>query len=195
MTRPSKNIDKKLIEKGKEYLAKKGIQGINIRAICSKSHINLGMFVYCFKSKEKYVKILFNSLIEDYEKRISSQLENLSDAMERLKVVVFETLKFFRDKKETFENIIKEMRFSNKNVSKAHKIKQKQWLDFLITLIEDCKRDGYIKKDMDNFIAISFIIGSITAYAKLIQHEDSYSDEEFYKKINAMILFVESKLK
>lgn len=65
MPRPNKGTDLLLIETGKEVLLSEGISGLTINKICKKAHVNPGMFVYNFKSKEEFLNKILNELHQE----------------------------------------------------------------------------------------------------------------------------------
>jgi len=54
MGRISHNTDKKLLLSGLTLAQKHGIQGFGIRELCKAADVNLGMFHYYFKNREKF---------------------------------------------------------------------------------------------------------------------------------------------
>ncbi|MDR0822346.1 MAG: hypothetical protein LBN20_01005 [Endomicrobium sp.] len=195
MARPSKNIDKKLLEAGKAALVKKGIRGINIRAICAKHRINLGMFFYCFKSKKNFIKEIFISFIEDKSKQITEELANIPSPMDRMKKLSLMSIKLHKEKSESFESITQALDFRDKSFVKLRKTMVERWFGVFKTLADQCKEDGHISKKLDSEQALSIFLGGLLTYAKFIDEFYQYDDKEYYERINQMSDILESKIK
>ncbi|MDR1695037.1 MAG: TetR/AcrR family transcriptional regulator [Endomicrobium sp.] len=184
MSRPSQNIDKKLIEIGKKKMIENGISNISIRSICAEAGVNLGMFHYCFKSKENFIKILFQGVIQDlhdYWVNWIKETEDLPTSKERLEKIIFINAKLFREKKDVFESIMKSFDFSNDLLIKFVKENRKTIDAFFFAIVEDCKKDGYLNKDISNFKLVSILFGATMTYAKycveLFVKEEQYDAE------------------
>ncbi|MDR3049001.1 MAG: TetR/AcrR family transcriptional regulator [Elusimicrobiota bacterium] len=195
MTRPSKHIDKKLIEAGKACLFKKGIRGINVRAICVKHRINLGMFFYYFRSKKNFIREIFISFVEDTTKQVSDELANISSPIEKMRRVALFTIKLHREKHENFESIIRGLDFKDRSLIKLRKTMIDKWRAFFKTIADGCRQGGYISDELDTEQALSIYLGGIHTYSKFIDEFFQYSDEEYYEKINKMSDILESKIK
>jgi AcrR family transcriptional regulator len=63
--RPNKGTDLLLLETGKRILLNEGISSLTISAICKKAHVNPGMFVYNFKSKEEFLNRILLELHDE----------------------------------------------------------------------------------------------------------------------------------
>ena len=66
MTRPSTNIDKKLLQAGKDLIPKTGFSGLKVRDVAKKAGANLGMFNYHFGTKDKYIEILIKEVYSEF---------------------------------------------------------------------------------------------------------------------------------
>ena len=62
MGRVSSNTDEKLIHAGVFLARKKGLKNFTVREVCSRSHVNLGMFHYYFKTRETFDAAVLKSL-------------------------------------------------------------------------------------------------------------------------------------
>ncbi|MCR4819619.1 MAG: TetR/AcrR family transcriptional regulator [Elusimicrobiales bacterium] len=77
MGRISHNTDKKLLIAGLNLAQKKGIKGFGIRELCKAADVNLGMFHYCFKNREKFneevLKYAYSNFITEMKVDISPE--------------------------------------------------------------------------------------------------------------------------
>lgn len=75
MGRTPSKTDEKLIKAGVALARKKGLSGFTVREVCAKSGVNLGMFHYCFKTKECFdravLKTLYRELMDEIVVEVS----------------------------------------------------------------------------------------------------------------------------
>lgn len=191
MARPSQHIDKKLIELGKKRLMKQGVSGLSIRSLCLDSGINLGMFHYYFKSKENYIRILFTTMHEDLRNSWIEESRGLPNSLEKLKKILWENTKILKEQHGTFEPIMKDINiFDDFYVQLCKEIKRK-FLAFYNELIDNCKEEGFLKKEVENDKYIAIFTGSVLNYAKIQMHGES---EAYYSKVKDFIDELMNKL-
>ena len=193
MSRPSQNIDKKLIEIGKKKMIEQGISNISIRSICIESGVNLGMFHYYFKSKENFIKVLFNSMVQDLQNYWSKESEGLLSSKERLERIIFVSAKLFREKKGIFETMMKGFDFTDKFFIQLVRETHKIIYAFCHALTDNCKNDGYLDKNIDNHKLISILFGATMNYAKYLA--EMCDSEQYDEEITQMIKLLMQKFK
>ncbi len=78
MGRLSLHTDQKLLSCGMALARKKGLSGFSVRELCAKSKVNLGMFHYYFKTKERFdqevLRAIYAQMIQDISIETSPQL-------------------------------------------------------------------------------------------------------------------------
>jgi AcrR family transcriptional regulator len=65
MARPSRNIDRLLLATGRELLPETGCRNLSIRQVTERAGVNLGMFHYHFKTRDKFVRAVLQEMYED----------------------------------------------------------------------------------------------------------------------------------
>ena len=194
MARPSQNLDQKLIELGKEKVVTQGISNLSIRQICLDAGINLGMFYYHFKSKENYIKALFNSLSRDLASGWLVEAAKLPASEQKLKRVLVLSAKMIREHRGTIETIIKDVNIFDKMYVDIIKELHDTWIKFYSDLIDECKNDGYLDRNIETSEFIAIFTGSVHGYAKMCEIS-GYDNEKYYSKIEKMIDFLMQKFK
>lgn len=75
MGRLSLHTDQKLLACGMALARKKGLSGFSVRELCAKSKVNLGMFHYYFKTKERFdqevLRAIYAQMMQDINIEIS----------------------------------------------------------------------------------------------------------------------------
>lgn len=74
MGRVSSNTDEKLIRAGVFLARKKGLKNFTVREVCSRSHVNLGMFHYYFKTRETFDAAVLKSLYAELMSAIKLEI-------------------------------------------------------------------------------------------------------------------------
>lgn len=159
MTRPSSNIDTLLFENGEKLLLEVGIDNFSIRHLCKTANVNLGMFHYYFKTKDHFIELLFEEIFKRYYHAQRTVIEQHTKAIDKLRAVLYQRaviglknkqllLVFFREAVNTsFFNLIKKY--------------QKEELLFLISIIEQCKKEGTISKKLEIKDILPLIIPTV----------------------------------
>ncbi|MBK9083944.1 MAG: TetR/AcrR family transcriptional regulator [Sterolibacteriaceae bacterium] len=89
MTRPSQNIDQRLLEAGRRLLPDLGCAALSVRRLAAEAGVNAGMFHYHFRTKDVFLQALLQSTYDDMFARLqpaasaesSSVTENLRRAL------------------------------------------------------------------------------------------------------------------
>ncbi|MCL2485655.1 MAG: TetR/AcrR family transcriptional regulator [Endomicrobia bacterium] len=170
-----------------------GISSISIRSICIEAGVNLGMFHYYFKSKENFIKILLENLIQDLQNYWFKEMESLSTPKERLERVLFLNAKLYKEKKGVVETMLKGFDFSNEFFIKMIKETHKIIYAFFFTLMNDCKNDGSLDKNIDNYKLVSILFGATMNYAKYCA--EVFAGEQYDEEILHMINLLMEKCK
>ena len=60
MTRPSQNIDQRLLEAGRRLLPDLGCAALSVRRLAAEAGVNAGMFHYHFRTKDVFLLSLIH---------------------------------------------------------------------------------------------------------------------------------------
>ena len=195
MARPSQNIDKKLIEVGKQKILESGIAGVNIRSICLDYGINLGMFHYYFKTKENFTNILLKTLSDDLINYMIKESEGLANSREKLKKVLMINAKMMYERKSIIENLIKDIDSFGDTYVKTLKEIQLKLLNFFMKITEDCKNEGFLDGNIQIEIIYSLIAGSFMHFVRLRRDVSNADEKTFYEKVESFFDIMMEKLK
>ncbi|MCK9582898.1 MAG: TetR/AcrR family transcriptional regulator [Endomicrobiales bacterium] len=160
MTRPSQNIDKKLIAAGKELIPLMGISGLKIREVTKKAGANLGMFNYHFGTKEKYIEVL---MIDVYSKFLSDfklDSEKGSTSQECLRNTLIGAAHFIRQNRTLIAALFEEILKGNIRIVEFARKNMTKHINILLKLIKQCQKDGYLIKT-SIFVIAPILIGAV----------------------------------
>lgn len=160
MSRPSRNIDKKLIQAGKELVPRMGISGLKIRDVAEKAGVNLGMFNYHFGTKEKYLEALMISVYSEFLSGFKLDSEVGNTSLERLKNALLGGGKFLRDNRMLVTALLEEIVKGNRRILEFARKNMTKHVKIILELIKQSQRDGYIVKT-SIFAIIPLLIGAV----------------------------------
>ncbi|MCX5789955.1 MAG: TetR/AcrR family transcriptional regulator [Elusimicrobia bacterium] len=159
MPRPSRNTDKLLIQAGRKLLPETGISGLSLRRVAAEAGVNLGMFYYNFKTKQRFTQLVLQEVYEEFFKDFSVGTGGDASPRERLRKALIALARFARDNRKLFlmmlhdviEGEVEAVRFAQENLPRH--------LSIIAGLIRDCQKQGLMKK-MPLPSAIAFLAGS-----------------------------------
>lgn len=146
MTRPSRNIDKKLIQAGKELIPSLGISGLKIREVAKKAGANLGMFNYHFGTKEKYIEALMIDVYTEFLGNFKLDSEKGNNSLERFRNTLIGAAHFIKHNRMLIGPLFEEIVNGNKNIVEFARKNMTKHINIMVSLIKECQKDGYICK-------------------------------------------------
>ncbi len=158
MSRPSRNTDRRLIEAGKELLPVSGFRGLKIREVASKAGVNLGMFNYYFKTKRRFVEILLTELYGEFMSELKLGAQEGENCGERLRNALQHVASFARDHRRHLLPLLEEIISGNKEIMNFARLHMSKHFAVLFNLVGQCKRSGYIARDIPTFTALILLL-------------------------------------
>jgi AcrR family transcriptional regulator len=159
MTRPSHNIDVLLFEKGQELLLEVGFDKFSVRNLCKKAGVNFGMFHYYFKTKENFIELLIEQVFEQYLDEQKEAAKKYAKAIDKLRAVMRQRALTGLKNKRLLFMFFKE--FINRSFDKIIKRHRKEELKFLVPIIEQCKKDKDISRDLEAKYILPLLIPTV----------------------------------
>ena len=100
MARPSTHTDRLLIKTARRLYPRSGCKRLNLREVARESGVNLGMFHYHFKTKDEFVKRVFQDFYEEFFKNFDLEAVSGRTSVEKLRSVLIKISFFVRDNRE-----------------------------------------------------------------------------------------------
>ncbi len=85
MARPSRNIDQRLLDAGRELLPQTGCAGLSARRLTEHAGVNLAMLNYHFGSKDAFIRRLLDGIYDEMFAELTVQASAQGTALERLR--------------------------------------------------------------------------------------------------------------
>jgi len=161
MTRPSRNHDQMLIETAKKLLPKVGVSGMSLKMVADEAGVNLGMFHYYFKSKANFIRKVLESLSEDMHQGGNAEISQEKKSIDRLRASLTSFGKMFRDQKKFVITMYRDLLNQEPEIAEFMIRNAEKRMQFLFPLIEECKEDGYVNKDLSYFQISSFCMAAV----------------------------------
>ena len=109
MPRPSRDIDRKLLDAGAAMLPDTGIAELSVRAVCARARVPVGMFHYHFKGKDEFVQALLQETYDDFFVTFSEAAARPGPPLERLRRVLTAFGRFARDHRVFYAVLAREL--------------------------------------------------------------------------------------
>lgn len=190
MTRPSNNLDEKMLESAKEILLKEGVSKLTVRNICKVSDVNTGMFSYHFTDKRNFFIKLSESIYEDYLKSLDLDELNGKNPLEKLKYCLEVSVKFSQNRDRMIASLLFDLIFKDRELFTLVR-ENVIGNNILIQIIDECKTKGIFKTSLPSIeIFAMFMINGIQPH--MFYEDDvecSIVDYEGFKqeRINILI--------
>jgi AcrR family transcriptional regulator len=197
MVRPSKNIDKILIDVAKVMIARDGFDAFSVRALCLEAKVNLGMFFYYFKTKENFVRIVFNETVDELSKGIVPRLQKIKNPLDKLKAVILNIADIVENKKHLMFLFFKVAASKEKYINDLMTEHEKKNFAFFSGLIKQCQEAKIINKNIDIGYLFPVIYGALmhAVFVKDAFENGAYSGKEHKKYLIKLTDFIIKLLK
>ncbi len=108
MSRPSRALDRKLLDAARRMLPESGLSNLSIRDVARRAGVNLGMFHYHFKCKESFIDRLLQETYEDFFSSFRDAAEAPGSPIERLRRVLISFARYVRERRGFYALLARE---------------------------------------------------------------------------------------
>lgn len=158
MSRPSQNLDKVLIEVGKQMMCEGGISNLSIRQVCSRANVNPGMFKYHFENRVNFLRIIHNQLYDEFFAFLQEAADKESNSFDKLRASLLTMARVCREEKSLFTALLRDhMNGKLEEIVPKDEMVPKD-LMLILKLIADCKADGYFPPGIPDIQIASLLI-------------------------------------
>jgi AcrR family transcriptional regulator len=162
MTRPSRNTDRLLIEAAKQLIPKTGFTRLKVRDVAKKAGVNLGMFTYHFKTKDRFTEVLLAEVYEEFFKNLQFENTRGADCREQLRNTLFFAARYIRDHRDIIYPLLEEILLGNRHIMAFARKNMTRHIGILVGLITECQKKGLIVK-MPLFNVLPVLMGAVFA--------------------------------
>ncbi len=146
MSRPSAQLDKKLISAAREMLPRTGLSGLSVREVARVAGVNIGMFHYLFKSKQAFIKRVLADVYGDFLTTFLEAAEVPGSARERLRAVLIAYASFARSNRVFYAMMMRELLGGHPEMAAFARAYFPKHAGVLMTLIELGRREKSLRE-------------------------------------------------
>jgi AcrR family transcriptional regulator len=145
MARPSRDLDRRLIDTARRMLPETGLTGLSVRAVARRARVNLGMFHYHFKSKKAFQRRVLQETYEDFFAVFSAAAGGPGRPRERLRRLLVAAARFARDNRVLFTLMLRELLNAQPEMAAFAKKNFPRHAAVVTRLMEECRREGSVR--------------------------------------------------
>jgi len=145
MSRPSHNLDLKLIAAARAMLPASGFSGLSIREVSRRAGVNVGMFHYHFKTRDAFVRRVMDEAYEDFFKTFVEAAKGPGHARARLRRVLVAFALFARDNRVLYTLLLRELLNAEPGILAFAKEKFPLHVYVLLGLMEECRKTRVVR--------------------------------------------------
>ncbi len=145
MARPSRDLDRRLIETARRMLPETGLSALSVRAVARRARVNLGMFHYHFKSKRAFQRRVLQETYEDFFAVFSAAAGGPGAPRERLRRLLVAVARFVRENRVLFTLLLREVLNAQPDMTAFAKENFPRHAAVVMRLMEECRREGSVR--------------------------------------------------
>lgn len=146
MPRPSRNLDRKLVEAAHQLLPRVGFSGLKVREVARRAGVNPGMFHYHFKSREAFLHRVLWDVYGDFLASFQEAAEAPGTPRERLRRVLIAYGVFARRNRVFYSLMKRELLGGNPEMLAFAKRNFPRHAEAMMRLMEECKKAGVVRE-------------------------------------------------
>ena len=158
MARPSRNIDQRLLDAGRELLPQTGCAGLSARRLTEHAGVNLAMLNYHFGSKDAFIRRLLDGMYDEMFAELTVRAAAEGTPLERLRASLRVLARFVHGNRQVMARIMADalngepvaIEFLSANVPRHVKV--------LVKLLREAQRAKQLMR-MPVPQALAFIFG------------------------------------
>jgi AcrR family transcriptional regulator len=180
-----------LLEAGEAALCN-GYDNAQPQLIAKAGGVSVGLFYRHFKNKQELLTAIMTRHLEILHHRIIQEVENSSNPVEALYIVLLSTLQYFQAHQGLIKLFFMQIGYGDAIATEQLRNARQTYRDILESILESGMTKGvFLSPDiLDVQIAINSIIGTInwSLYDLLIVKNESIEPDELAKKLSVHIL-------
>lgn len=146
MPRPSRNLDRKLVEAAHELLPRVGFAGLKVREVARRAGVNPGMFHYHFKSREAFLHRVLWDVYGDFLASFQEAADSPGTPRARLRRVLVAYGVFARRNRVFYSLMMRELLSGNPEMLAFARRNFPRHAETMMKLMDECRRAGLIRE-------------------------------------------------
>ncbi|MGN0136315.1 TetR family transcriptional regulator [Anaerotignum sp.] len=168
------SVQERILDAAIPLFAMKGYAGVSIRMLAEAANVNIAMISYYFGGKEGLYSHILSTLFDDVKKMIAHVDAEPKSGKEKIWALAERLIEI--DRKSTY--LIRIVQSEIVNPTNEDDQTMKEYIShlngFLRKWIQEGKRDGDIREDVDETIAAINIVSMIDFYSLMRPFSDAF---------------------
>ncbi len=160
MPRPSRNLDRALLDAGRVLIGETGCAGLTIRQVAEAAGVNIGMFHYHFRTREAFLRAVLQEAYDEMFERFRARAAEGEGPTGRLRSALGLLGRFMRDNRKFLARVLADALCGNVIAIEFFRANAPRHLGLLRRLIEEAQAAGALCP-MPPAQAIGFCAGAI----------------------------------
>ena len=160
MSRPSRNLDRKLVSAARALLPEKGLSGLSAREVARRAGVNVGMFHYHFKTKEAFLRRVLGEVYQDFLVTFQEAAAGPGSARDRLRRVLVAYAHFARRHRVFYAMMMRELLNGHRDMIAFARANFSRHTDAVQRLMDQCRREGAVR-DLPTPVLCMFAMSSM----------------------------------
>ncbi len=157
MSRPPGHADKLMLSAGKKLLESSSCSELTIREVVERAGVNLGMFHYHFKTREKFLRVLMTEVYGDCFARLRDPALKTSDPLVQLRETLLILGGFFRENDKVLIALFRDLMNGESEVVRYSRRKIPPHATLLRRLVRKCQKQGIFPRwPLEHFAPLFF---------------------------------------
>ena len=160
MSRPATDSAQKLIEAGRKQVYKTGLSGLSVRHVAADAKVNLGLFHYHFKSKNRFGRALLQGLYEEFFEKLTLEVSGEGTPVDRLRRVLILMGGMAREHRKLLVALFQDTVTGYQPTIEFLKANVFRHVSVVMGLVREGQTQGFLKK-MPEPVAMGFLMSSV----------------------------------
>jgi AcrR family transcriptional regulator len=162
VSRPSRNVDEKLLRAGRELFPETGCAGLTVRKVAERAGVNPGMFHYHFGAKDAFVRALLQGIYDEMFATLSVAAGAPGRPVEALSAALQVLARFAREQRAVVRRIVADAMDGHEVAREFLRTNVPRHLEVIVGLIATGQRAGALKP-LAIPQAVVFLAGAVGA--------------------------------
>lgn len=142
MSRPSQNIDQRLVAAARRLIPRMGFRGLQVRVVCREAGVNPGMFTYHFKTKKTFIEHVLGSIYDDFFASFSLEVNRHHAGIDQMRDALLYIGMFVRDNRALLYPLFQEFFLGNEQIIEFARANMTRHVIIVMDIVNRCQKEG-----------------------------------------------------
>ncbi|RMG61165.1 MAG: TetR/AcrR family transcriptional regulator [Deltaproteobacteria bacterium] len=180
----------RILQAALRVFSRKGFYKSRVSEIAKEAGVADGTIYLYFKNKDDLLISIFEEKIDELIRILREKLEGVESPEEKMRIFIENHLFLLQRNRALAEMLQVELRQSNKFMKEYVPVKFLEYLDLLAEIIEEGKRKGVFKEEINPTIARRIVFGALDeiSLAWVLSKKRKYDLEESARQVYSILV-------